>query len=232
LVDLHEREIRALLAHGIPIKIQKAAFEEAMKRVVRSTVAVVVEVSAESWRAPAQKSSKALSVYQALPAEMSSQSLQPELNQSPARRAADRVVEIWNSNSRDKAVTLYTSRTAGVARLWKASQLLEGGTEPSDAEGPRSAKPAKRTQPAMKAQAANKAAPTKKARDKPSARSNKKRRLRTRSLRHSRKMRKDWPVKGQRFGPRESEGRGYSTSDTIFECQGFRLGQLGQDGSR
>ena len=60
-----------------------------------------------------------------------------------------------------------------MARLWKASQLLEGGMEPSDAEGPRPAKPAKRT-PAMKAKAAKKAAPTKKARDKRSARSNKK----------------------------------------------------------
>ena len=171
---LHEPHIRALLFHGIPIEIQKAAFEEAMNRVVRSTVAGVAEVSAESWRAPAQKSSKALSVYQALPAQTSGQNLQPELNQSPARRAADRVVEIWNSNSRDKAVTRYTSRTAGVARLWKASQLLEGSMEPSDAEGPRPAKPAKRTQPAMKAKAPNKAAPTKKARDKRSARSNKK----------------------------------------------------------
>jgi hypothetical protein len=205
LVDLHEREIRALRAHGIPIEIQKAAFyeamnrvmrylhqahiralphgipleiqkaafEEAMNRVVRSTVAGVAEVSAESWRASAQKSSKALVVYRALPAQMSSQNLQPELNQSPARRAAYRVVEIWNSNSRDKAVTPYTSRTGGVARLWKASQLLEGVMEPSDAEGPRPAKPAKRT-PAMKAKAAKKAAPTKKARDKRSARSNKK----------------------------------------------------------
>ena len=91
--------------------------------------------------------------------------------ESPARRPAERLVEIWNSNSRDKAVTRYTSRTAGVARLWKASQLLEGGMEPSDPEGPRPAKPAKRTQPAMKAKAAKKAAPTKKARDKRSARS-------------------------------------------------------------
>ena len=105
LVDLHEQQIRALLAHGIPIEIQKAAFEEAMNRVVRSTVAGVAEVSGESWRAPAQKSSKALVVYQALPTDMSRQNLQPELNQSPARRAADRLVEIWNSNSRDKAVT-------------------------------------------------------------------------------------------------------------------------------
>ena len=80
LVDLHEREIRALLAHGIPIEIQKAAFEEAMNRVVRSTVVGVAEVSAESWRAPAQKSSKALVVYQALPAQTSSKNLQPELN--------------------------------------------------------------------------------------------------------------------------------------------------------
>jgi len=155
---------------GIPLEIQKAAFEEAMNRVVRSTVVGVAEVSAESWRAPAQKSSKALVVYQALPAQTSSKNLQPELNQSPARRPAERLVEIWNSNSRDKAVTRYTSRTAGVARLWKASQLLEGGMEPSDAEGPRPAKPAKRT-PAMKAKAAKKAAPTKKARDKRSARS-------------------------------------------------------------
>ena len=168
---LHEPHIRALLFHGIPIETQKAAFEEAMNRVVRSTVAGVAEVSGESWRAPAQKSSKALVVYQALSTEMSSQNPpQPELNQSPARRPADRVVEIWNSNSRDKAVTRYTSRSAGVARLWKASQPLAGVMEPSDAEGPRPAKPAKRT-PAMKAKAAKKAAPTKKASDKRSARS-------------------------------------------------------------
>jgi len=78
LVDLQELEIRALRANGIPIEIQKAAFEEAMNRVVRSTVVGVAEVSAESWRAPAQKSSKALVVYQALPAQTSSKNLQPE----------------------------------------------------------------------------------------------------------------------------------------------------------
>jgi hypothetical protein len=161
---LHEPHIRALLFHGIPIEIQKAAFEEAMNRVVRSTVAGVAEVSGESWRAPAPKSSKALSVYQALPTEMSSQNLQPELNQSPARRAADRVVEIWNSNS---------PRQGHEARLRKASQLLEGVIVASGTEGPKSATTAKRT-PAMKAKAAQKAAPTKKARDKRSARSNKK----------------------------------------------------------
>jgi hypothetical protein len=172
LVDLHELQIRALLAHGIPIEIQKAAFEEAMNRVVRSIVAGGAKVSAES--APAQKSSKALVVYRALPAQMSSQNLQPELNQSPARRPADRVVEIWKSSSRDNALTRFTSRKAGVARLWKASQLLEGAIEASGTEGPKSAKPAKRTRPAMKAKAPNKAAPTKKARDERSARSNKK----------------------------------------------------------
>ena len=162
LVDLHEREIRALRAHGIPIEIQKAAFEEAMNRVVRSTVAGVAEVSGESWSAPAQKSSKALAV------------LQPELNQSPDRRPAERLVEIWKSSSRDNALTRFTSRKAGVARLWKASQLLEGAIEASGTEGPKSAKPANRTRPAMKAKAPNKAAPTKKARDNRSARSNKK----------------------------------------------------------
>jgi hypothetical protein len=174
LVNLHELPIRALLAHGIPIEIQKAAFEEAMNRVVKSIVAGVAKVSAESWRASAQKSSKALVVYRALPAQMSSQNLQPELNQSPARRPADRVVEIWKSSSRDNALTRFTSRKAGVARLWKASQLLEGAIEASGTEGPKSAKPANRTRPAMKAKAPNKAAPTKKARDNRSARSNKK----------------------------------------------------------
>ena len=112
-------------------------------------------------------------VYRALPAETSSKNLQPELNQSPARRPADRVVEISNSNSRDKAVTRYTSRKAGVAGLWKVSQLLEGAIEASGTEGPKSAKPTKRTRPAMKAKAPNKAAPTKKARDNRSTRSNK-----------------------------------------------------------
>ena len=92
LVDLHEQQIRALLAHGIPIEIQKAAFEEAMNRVERPTVAGVAEVSGESWRAPAQKSSKALVVYRALPAQMSSQNLQPELNHNkaaPTKKARD-----------------------------------------------------------------------------------------------------------------------------------------------
>jgi hypothetical protein len=50
LVDLHEQQIRALLAHGVSIETQKAAFEEALNRVVRSIIPGVAEVNAESWR--------------------------------------------------------------------------------------------------------------------------------------------------------------------------------------
>ena len=61
LVDLHEQQIRALLTHGVSLETQKAAFEEALNRVMRSIIPGVAEVNAESWRAPAQKSSKARS---------------------------------------------------------------------------------------------------------------------------------------------------------------------------
>ena len=43
LVDLDELQIRALLAHGIPIEIQKAAFEEAMNRVIELMTTGIAE---------------------------------------------------------------------------------------------------------------------------------------------------------------------------------------------
>ena len=61
LVDLYERQILSLLSHGVPIAVRGAAFEEALNRVMRSIILGVAEVNAESWRAPAQKPSKARS---------------------------------------------------------------------------------------------------------------------------------------------------------------------------
>jgi hypothetical protein len=36
LVDLFERQMRSLVSHGVPVGIQAAAFDEAVRRVVRS----------------------------------------------------------------------------------------------------------------------------------------------------------------------------------------------------
>ena len=69
---------------------------------------------------------------------------------------AERLVEVWNGIPWVKAVTRFTSRKAGAARIWKAIQSLAPTTEaPAAAAAP--AKPASKRKPAKKAAVAPKA---------------------------------------------------------------------------
>ena len=96
-----------------------------------------------------------------------------ELLRLAADWPAERLVEVWNSIPGVKAVTRFTSRKAGVARIWKAIQPLARNAQASEPEAPKATKPAKAARPAKKSKPAKKAAPAKRGGDK-GERSNKK----------------------------------------------------------
>jgi hypothetical protein len=64
-----------------------------------------------------------------------------DLQRIAAQWPADRLVEVWNSIAGVKAVTRFTSRAAGVARVWKAIQGL--ATAASETEPAAEAAPAR-----------------------------------------------------------------------------------------
>ena len=96
-----------------------------------------------------------------------------ELLRLAADWPAERLVEVWNSIPGVKAETRFTSRKAGVARIWKAIQPLARNAQASEPVAPKATKPAKGARRAKKAKPAKKAAPAKKGGDK-GERSNKK----------------------------------------------------------
>ena len=94
-----------------------------------------------------------------------------ELLRLTADWPAERLVTIWNGIPGVKPVTRFTSRKAGVVRIWKMIQPLAREAQPSEPEAPQ-AKPSKASKRAKKP--AKKAAPAKKASAASSERSNKK----------------------------------------------------------
>ena len=97
-----------------------------------------------------------------------------ELLRLAADWPAERLVEVWNSIPGVKAVTRFTSRKAGVARIWKAIQPLARNAQASEPVAPKATKPAKGARQAKKSKPAKKAARAKKTGAKGAERSNKK----------------------------------------------------------
>jgi hypothetical protein len=77
LVEMYERQMVHLLSHGVPIDVQAAAFEEAMRRVMKSQQLYVVEGGTRSGRSLVQ-SSNGREVGQVLPPNNARESAHPE----------------------------------------------------------------------------------------------------------------------------------------------------------
>jgi hypothetical protein len=81
LVEMYERQMVHLLSHGVPIDVQAAAFEEAMRRVMKSQQLYVVKGGARSGRSLVL-SSNGREVAQVLPLKIVRESAHPEPKRS------------------------------------------------------------------------------------------------------------------------------------------------------